>query len=264
MMLPGGHPGDRGIHQPAGPDRDRPWVAGRARRPRPWLLLRRAGAEQAAQFRSLVNNSSTSSRCLRPTARSPIRAPRWSGCRPASRRPRRHRPGRPCPSRRPARRQRLPDHAGGGAESDRQLRCRLQHDDGSWRHVESICTNLADDPRVNGLVLNIRAASPSRRRCAGASATCSTTCSTEPGAGRPAARADRRAGAEGGRPGPAPRAVPDGPPGHPDAAQRGEPDRALGVDQRRWWSESVPLRDVVEAAARSRTTPACRSPGSRT
>jgi two-component sensor histidine kinase len=34
--------------------------------------------------------------------------------------------------------------------------CRLQHDDGSWRHVESVCTNLADDPRVHGLVLNIR------------------------------------------------------------------------------------------------------------
>ena len=34
--------------------------------------------------------------------------------------------------------------------------CRLQHIDGSWRHVESICTNLADDPRVHGLVLNIR------------------------------------------------------------------------------------------------------------
>jgi PAS domain S-box-containing protein len=34
--------------------------------------------------------------------------------------------------------------------------CRLQHDDGSWRHVESVCTNLANDPRVHGLVLNIR------------------------------------------------------------------------------------------------------------
>src|SRR4030095_13243362 len=34
--------------------------------------------------------------------------------------------------------------------------CRLQHKDGAWRPVESICTHLADDPRVNGLVLNIR------------------------------------------------------------------------------------------------------------
>src|SRR4029450_3189867 len=41
-----------------------------------------------------------------------------------------------------------------GATAD--FGCRLQHEDGSWRHVESICTNLTDDPRVNGLVLNIR------------------------------------------------------------------------------------------------------------
>jgi PAS domain S-box-containing protein len=34
--------------------------------------------------------------------------------------------------------------------------CRLRHEDGSWRQVESVCTNLTDDPRVNGLVLNVR------------------------------------------------------------------------------------------------------------
>ncbi len=36
------------------------------------------------------------------------------------------------------------------------LECRLQHADGSWRDTESICTDLSDDPRVGGLVLNIR------------------------------------------------------------------------------------------------------------
>jgi diguanylate cyclase (GGDEF)-like protein/PAS domain S-box-containing protein len=33
---------------------------------------------------------------------------------------------------------------------------RLRHDDGSSRHVESIVSNLIDDPTVNGLVLNTR------------------------------------------------------------------------------------------------------------
>src|SRR5439155_23993752 len=33
---------------------------------------------------------------------------------------------------------------------------RLRHADGSSRHVESIVSNLIDDPTVNGLVLNTR------------------------------------------------------------------------------------------------------------
>ncbi|MCA1716966.1 MAG: PAS domain S-box protein [Actinobacteria bacterium] len=33
---------------------------------------------------------------------------------------------------------------------------RLQHADGSWRHIESSCTNLLHDPTVSGLVVNSR------------------------------------------------------------------------------------------------------------
>ena len=33
---------------------------------------------------------------------------------------------------------------------------RLRHRDGSWRHVETLCTNLLHDPHVAGLVLNTR------------------------------------------------------------------------------------------------------------
>jgi PAS domain S-box-containing protein len=122
------------------------------------LLLRRAGAEQAAQFRSLVNNSSDLITVLAPDGTIAYQSPsvrRMLGRRPAE----------------------LvgtalgdlvhPDdqhdvsvsltklvEAAPGATAN--FGCRLRHKDGSWRHVESICTNLADDPRVNGLVLNIR------------------------------------------------------------------------------------------------------------
>jgi PAS domain S-box-containing protein len=122
------------------------------------LLLRRAGAEQAAQFRSLVNNSSDLITVLAPDGTIAYQSPsvqRMLGRRAAD----------------------LvgtalgdlvhPDdqhdvtgtlsklvEAAPGASAN--FGCRLQHKDGSWRHVESICTNLADDPRVHGLVLNIR------------------------------------------------------------------------------------------------------------
>jgi PAS domain S-box-containing protein len=121
------------------------------------LLLRRAGAEQAAQFRSLVNNSSDLITVLAPDGTIAYQSPsveRVLGRRAAD----------------------LVGTALGdlvhpddqhdvnisvtklveapGATAN--FGCRLQHEDGSWRHVESICTNLADDPRVNGLVLNIR------------------------------------------------------------------------------------------------------------
>jgi PAS domain S-box-containing protein len=121
------------------------------------LLLRRAGTEQAAQFRSLVNNSSDLITVLAPDRTIAYQSPsaQWMLGRGAA------------------------DLVGTalvdlvhpddqhdvnvsltsaveapGATAN--FGCRLQHDDGSWRHVESICTNLADDPRVNGLVLNIR------------------------------------------------------------------------------------------------------------
>jgi PAS domain S-box-containing protein len=121
------------------------------------LLLRRAGAEQAAQFRSLVNNSSDLITVLTPDGTIAYQSPsveRMLGRRAAD----------------------LVGTALGdlvhpddqhdvnisltklaeapGATAN--FGCRLQHDDGSWRHVESVCTNLADDPRVHGLVLNIR------------------------------------------------------------------------------------------------------------
>jgi PAS domain S-box-containing protein len=121
------------------------------------LLLRRAGAEQAAQFRSLVNNSSDLITVLAPDGMIAYQSPsveRMLGRRAAD----------------------LVGTALGDLvhpDDQRDVNvsltklveapgttanfgCRLQHKDGSWRHVESICTNLADDPRVNGLVLNIR------------------------------------------------------------------------------------------------------------
>ncbi len=36
------------------------------------------------------------------------------------------------------------------------MELRLQHADGSWRHIETHCTNLLDDPAVGGVVLNAR------------------------------------------------------------------------------------------------------------
>jgi PAS domain S-box-containing protein len=121
------------------------------------LLLRRAGAEQAAQFRSLVNNSSDLITVLAPDGTITYQSPsveRMLGRRAAD----------------------LTGTALGDlVHPDDQhhvnasltelvetpgtttnFGCRLQHEDGSWRHVDSICTNLVDDPRVNGLVLNIR------------------------------------------------------------------------------------------------------------
>jgi PAS domain S-box-containing protein len=121
------------------------------------LLLRRAGAEQAAQFRSLVNNSSDLITVLAPDGTIAYQSP--SVQRVLGRR--------------------APDVVGtaladlvhpddrhqviasltklvGAPGATANVACRLRHEDGSWRHMESSCTNLTDDPRVNGLVLNIR------------------------------------------------------------------------------------------------------------
>ena len=121
------------------------------------LLLRRAGAEQAAQFRSLVNNSSDLITVLAPDGTITYQSPsvqRVLGRRAADL---------------------VGTALGDLVHPDDQhhvvvsltklveapgttanFECRLQHEDGSWRHVENICTNLAGDPRVHGLVLNIR------------------------------------------------------------------------------------------------------------
>jgi PAS domain S-box-containing protein len=121
------------------------------------LLLRRAGAEQAAQFRSLVNNSSDLITVLGPDGTIAYQSPsvqRMLGRRPTDL------VGTPLgdlvhPDDEHQVNVSLAElEEAPGASAN--FGCRLQHKDGSWRHVESICTNLADDPRVNGLVLNIR------------------------------------------------------------------------------------------------------------
>jgi PAS domain S-box-containing protein len=126
--------------------------------------------------------------------------------------------------------------------------CRLEHKDGSWRHVESICTNLADDPRVHGLVLNIRDVTEQ------AALRQSISDLLHNLARRSQGLVDRQLELI-------------------DELERNEvdPDRLQelfrmdhlatrmrrnvenlivlsGVDQHRRWRESVPLRDVVEAA----------------
>jgi len=214
------------------------------------LLLRRAGAEQAAQFRSLVNNSSDLITVLARDGTIAYQSPsveRMLGRRAAD----------------------LvgttlgdlvhPDdqddvnasltklvEAAPGATAN--FACRLQHKDGSWRHVESICTNLADDPRVNGLVLNIRDVTEQ------AALRTSISDLLHNLARRSQGLVDRQLELI-------------------DELERNEvdPDRLdelfrmdhlatrmrrnvenlivlSGVDQRRRWSASVPLRDVVEAA----------------
>jgi len=214
------------------------------------LLLRRTGAEQAAQFRSLVNNSSDLITVLARDGTIAYQSPsveRVLGRRAAD----------------------LvgttladlvhPDdqddvnasltklvEAAPGATAN--FACRLQHKDGSWRHVESICTNLADDPRVNGLVLNIRDVTEQ------AALRTSISDLLHNLARRSQGLVDRQLELI-------------------DELERNEvdPDRLdelfrmdhlatrmrrnvenlivlSGVDQRRRWSASVPLRDVVEAA----------------
>jgi PAS domain S-box-containing protein len=213
------------------------------------LLLRRAGSEQAAQFRSLVNNSSDLITVLAPDGTIAYQSPsvqRVLGRRAAdlvgtALRDLVH-----------------PDdqhdvnisltklvEAPGATAS---FACRLRHEDGSWHHVESICTNLADDPRVNGLVLNIRDVTEQ------AALRKSIGDLLHNLARRSQGLVDRQLELI-------------------DELERDEvdPDRLhelfrmdhlatrmrrnvenlivlSGVEQRRRWSESVPLRDVVEAA----------------
>jgi PAS domain S-box-containing protein len=213
------------------------------------LLLRRAGAEQAAQFRSLVNNSSDLITVLAPDGTIAYQSP--SVQRVLGRRAtdlvgtalgdlvhpddRGHVVGSLT---------KLVEEPGATAN----FGCRLQHEDGSWRHVESICTNLADDPRVHGLVLNIRDVTEQ------AALRKSIGDLLHNLARRSQGLVDRQLELI-------------------DDLERNEadPDRLeelfrmdhlatrmrrnvenlivlSGVEQRRRWSESVPLRDVVEAA----------------
>ena len=214
------------------------------------LLLRRAGAEQAAQFRSLVNNSSDLITVLAPDGTIAYQSPsvqRVLGQRPADlvgtalsdivHPDDRHDVSASLAE--------LVEAAPGATAS---FGCRLHHKDGSWRHVESICTNLADDPRVNGLVLNIRDITEQ------AALRQSISDLLHNLARRSQGLVDRQLELI-------------------DELERNEvdPDRLQelfrmdhlatrmrrnvenlivlsGVDQRRRWRESVPLRDVVEAA----------------
>jgi PAS domain S-box-containing protein len=214
------------------------------------LLLRRAGAEQAAQFRSLVNNSSDLITVLAPDGTIAYQSPsvqRVLGRPPADlvgtalgdlvHPDDRHDVGVSLTK--------LAEAAPGATAN---FGCRLRHEDGSWRHVESICTNLADDPRVNGLVLNVRDITEQ------AALRQSISDLLHNLARRSQGLVDRQLELI-------------------DELERNEvdPDRLhelfrmdhlatrmrrnvenlivlSGVDQRRRWSESVPLRDVVEAA----------------
>ena len=214
------------------------------------LLLRRAGAEQAAQFRSLVNNSSDLITVLAPDGTIAYQSPsvqRILGRRPADLVGTAlgdlvHPDDQHDVS---ASLTKLVEAAPGATAN---FGCRLRHEDGSWRHVESICTNLADDPRVHGLVLNIRDVTEQ------AALRQSIGDLLHNLARRSQGLVDRQLELI-------------------DELERNEvdPDRLhelfrmdhlatrmrrnvenlivlSGVDQRRRWSESVPLRDVVEAA----------------
>jgi PAS domain S-box-containing protein len=214
------------------------------------LLLRRAGAEQAAQFRSLVNNSSDLITVLAPDGKIAYQSPsvqRILGRRPADLVGTTlgdlvHPDDQHDVS---ASLTKLVEAAPGATAN---FGCRLQHNDGSWRHMESISTNLADDPRVHGLVLNIRDVTEQ------AALRQSIGDLLHNLARRSQGLVDRQLELI-------------------DELERNEvdPDRLhelfrmdhlatrmrrnvenlivlSGVDQRRRWSASVPLRDVVEAA----------------
>jgi PAS domain S-box-containing protein len=213
------------------------------------LLLRRAGTAQAAQFRSLVNNSSDLITVLAPDGTIAYQSPsvrRMLGRRAADLvgtalgdlvHPDDRRDVNSSLTK-------LVEAPGATAN----FGCRLQHKDGSWRDVESICTNLADDPRIHGLVLNIRDVTEQ------AALRQSISDLLHNLARRSQGLVDRQLELI-------------------DELERNEvdPDRLdelfrmdhlatrmrrnvenlivlSGVDQRRRWSESVPLRDVVEAA----------------
>jgi PAS domain S-box-containing protein len=213
------------------------------------LLLRRAGAEQAAQFRSLVNNSSDLITVLGPDGTIAYQSPsvqRMLGRRPADL---------------------VGTALGDLVHPDDQhdvdislaklaetpgatgnFGCRLQHEDGSWRHVESICANLADHPRVNGLVLNIRDVTEQAALRKSISDLLHNLARRSQGlVDRQLELIDEleRSEVDPGRLDELFRMD------HLATRMRRNVENLIvlsGVDQRRRWSESVPLRDVVEAA----------------
>jgi PAS domain S-box-containing protein len=213
------------------------------------LLLRRAGAEQAAQFRSLVNNSSDLITVLAPDGAIAYQSPsveRMLGRRPADL------VGTALvdlvhPDDRDqviASLTELAETPGATAN----FACRLRHEDGSWRHVESICTNLADDPRVNGLVLNIRdVTEPAALRKSIGDLLHNLARRSQGLVDRQLELIDEleRNEVDPGRLDELFRMD------HLATRMRRNVENLIvlsGVDQRRRWGEAVPLRDVVEAA----------------
>jgi PAS domain S-box-containing protein len=214
------------------------------------LLLRRAGTEQAAQFRSLVNNSSDLITVLAPDGTIAYQSPsveRMLGRRPADL------VGTALgdlvhPDDQHDVNVSLTELVEAAPGATASFGCRLQHKDGSWRHVESICTNLADDPRVNGLVLNVRDVTEQ------AALRKSIGDLLHNLARRSQGLVDRqlelideleRREVDPGRLDELFRMD------HLATRMRRNVENLIvlsGVDQRRRWSESVPLRDVVEAA----------------
>jgi PAS domain S-box-containing protein len=213
------------------------------------LLLRRAGAAQAAQFRSLVNNSSDLITVLAPDGTITYQSPsveRMLGRRAADLvgtalgdlvHPDDRRDVGISLTR-------LAEAPGATAN----FGCRLQHEDASWRHVESVCTNLADDPRVHGLVLNIRDVTEqaalrksigelyhnlARRSQGLVDLQLELIGELEQGEANPD-RLEELARID-----------------HLATRMRRNAENLIvlsGVEQHRRWSEPVPLRDVVEAA----------------
>jgi PAS domain S-box-containing protein len=214
------------------------------------LLLRRAGAEQAAQFRSLVNNSSDLITVLAPDGTISYQSPSVQRVL-----------GRPAADMvgtalsdlvHPDDRHdvnvslsKLVEAAPGATDT---FGCRLRHHDGSWRHVESICTNLADDPRVNGLVLNIRDVTEQAALRQSISDLLHNLARRSQGlVDRQLELIDEleRKEVDPGRLEELFRMD------HLATRMRRNVENLIvlsGVDQRRRWGESVPLRDVVEAA----------------
>jgi PAS domain S-box-containing protein len=213
------------------------------------LLLRRAGAEQAAQFRSLVNNSSDLITVLGSDGTIAYQSPSVQRML-----------GRPASDLVGATLGDLvhPDDQHHVSESLTKLAkapgatvnfaCRLRHEDGSWRHVESICTNLADDPRVHGLVLNIRDVTEQAALRQSISDLLHNLARRSQGlVDRQLELIDEleRKEVDPGRLHELFRMD------HLATRMRRNVENLIvlsGVDQRRRWSESVPLRDVVEAA----------------
>jgi diguanylate cyclase (GGDEF)-like protein/PAS domain S-box-containing protein len=121
------------------------------------LLLRRAGAQQAAQFRSLVHNASDLITVIGSDGRVRYQSAaieRVLGFRPqdlvgTSLASRIHPEDEPHAH---AVFQEISQGLGGTTT----VEYRFQHADGSWRYMESTVTNLTSDPTVGGLVLNSR------------------------------------------------------------------------------------------------------------